>query len=463
MLRSLPDRTAFWILLFAAYAAAAAAIRLQHVETLMGDDAESFLWSRTLDWGYGVQPPLYAWLHWATNRVFGETLASTVAIRALSLTGLYAGAFVLARRFAPVRVAGLAALGVFLVPEISQTFLRTRTHNMLATALAPLVVLAFLNLLARGRAADHALFGAVAALGILAKATAAVLPVALVLAALAHRETRAALLSPKTALALAAMAAVLAGPAAWLFANLDLGTASLAKFEATDDGGGQGIVRFLRSMLDSWGVVALLAGLALLATRATQPPAAEARLVLRAGAVAVALVVAGILATGTTEVKERWLVPILVPLVPVVLVVVMQRRGWPRLVPPALAGLYALAMLAALPAYHRDRPRPPIAPYAALADAVAEIPADLILGTSDVAANMALARPGLPTRQRVDRGREACRGTVILIARAPDPVDRAGFAARLGPCTVTLAETRRIAVAPDRTYVIEVLDLAAPG
>ena len=132
------DHTAFWLILFALYAITQSAIRVHYKSSFFGDDSELFLWARHLAWGYGVQPPLYAWLQWGVNQIFGDGQVAMAAMRALCLFGIYSAAFLLARRFAPVGLAGLAALGVFLIPEISQTVLRTRTHNLLVTALVPL-------------------------------------------------------------------------------------------------------------------------------------------------------------------------------------------------------------------------------------------------------------------------------------------------------------------------------------
>jgi len=35
------------------------------------DEAEQLLWTQTLAWGYGPQPPLYSWLQWAVFRLTG--------------------------------------------------------------------------------------------------------------------------------------------------------------------------------------------------------------------------------------------------------------------------------------------------------------------------------------------------------------------------------------------------------
>jgi 4-amino-4-deoxy-L-arabinose transferase-like glycosyltransferase len=463
-MRSLTNQTAFWMILFVAYATTAALIRITHIETLIGDDAESFLWSRTLDWGYGVQPPLYAWIHWGANRIFGETLASSVAVRAISHLGIFVGTFALARWFAPVRIAGLAALGVFMVPEIAQTFLRTRTHNILATGLAPLMVLTFLMLVERRRTLDYALFGVAAAFAILAKATVAILAAGLILAALTDRAGRQALWSRKVLLTVAILVALMAGPALWLATNFQLGTASLQKFQPTGERA-EGIARFIRSMFDSWGAVAIFGALAYVLTRrgerSLQPGAS---LVWRAGAFAVVLLVAGLLLAGASEVKERWLVPILVPVIPILLVQLMQRKGLARFLPPALAGAYGIAMLLALPAYHRERPLPPIAPYAALADALQAIPADLILATSDVAANMWATRPDRPMQQWVPSERLACEGTVMLLVSAPGPADTGILAAQTAPCTLTPVSAQDVGTTPDGpVFRAEVLRLTPPG
>ena len=40
---------------------------------LYPDEAQYWLWSRTLDWGYYSKPPMIAWLIWGTTHVGGDT------------------------------------------------------------------------------------------------------------------------------------------------------------------------------------------------------------------------------------------------------------------------------------------------------------------------------------------------------------------------------------------------------
>jgi 4-amino-4-deoxy-L-arabinose transferase-like glycosyltransferase len=430
------DRTAFWLAVFALYAVIQSASRVHYKVSLFGDDSELFLWARELAWGYGVQPPLYAWLQWGVNQIFGQGQVAMAATRALCLFGIYAAGFLLSRRFAAVRFAGLAALGLFLIPEISQTFLRTRTHNLLVTALVPIACIAFLDVIGLRRWRDYAAFGVWSGLAIIAKATGAIFLVALVLAALFRRNERRAVLAPGMVLTLVAGGLVLAGPTLWALNNPELATASLAKFEP---GGGWrvGLAGLAWAVWATGGVVAVAVALAAVFTRRELADPMDIGLFLRAGAIAVLLIALAIIATDSAELKERWLVPIAAPLTPLLLVWAMRRRGWMRFFPAALGGLAAIAMLAALPNYYRKKEPAARADFAVLAEAFRRTEADVMLMPDNMAAGVALVAPELPVAQRVDHGRLPCTGT-LLLAKWPEEemmLDR--FRARLPDCMVT--------------------------
>ncbi len=437
------DRTAFWLGLFAIYAIAQSAIRVHFKMSLFGDDFELFLWARQLAWGYGVQPPLYAWLQWGVDRIFGPGQVAMAATRALCLFGIYAAAFLLARRFASVRLAGLAALGVFLIPEISQTFLRTRTHNLLVTALVPLACIAFLDLVHRRRTRDYLIFGVASGLAILAKATGAIFLVALVLSALIRRDTRAAILSPGLLLTLVVGALVMAGPTLWILNNPDLATASLAKFEP---GGGwpTGLADLAWGVFASAGFLGTSVAIAAVLTRPGNAGPMQAEVFWGAGAISILLIAAAIVATDSAELKERWLVSIAAPLAPLALVWTMRRQGWMRFFPAALGGFAAVAMLAALPAYFRKTEPLPRADFVELAAAFRATGASSMLMRDDMAAGIALVAPDLPVSQRVDHGGLPCTGTVLLAAWPEEDLAVARFRARLPGCNIREVQARTI-------------------
>lgn len=441
------DRPAFWLLLFAAYGAAISVIRLSTPWLIEGYEAESFLWSLDLAWGYGVQPPLYAWVQWGLMRIFGEGLVAVTVMRSLCLAAIYGAGFLLARRFAGVAVAGMAALTLALIPEIGQTFLRTRTHNVLAVALVMVAVWAFLRALERGRRRDHALFGAMAALAVLAKATAAVFPLAMIVAALTFPAARAALLRPRALIGLCVALALAAGPALWSYANFSLATASSAKFEMTGDRLA-GFAGSLRALFDAFGFAAVAIGLGMVLTRGPVAGSDERRLVFRAGVIALALALAGVLIAGASEIKERWMVAVLVPVVPVAAAAVMQRSGRARYLAAGLGALAAVVAMAGVPGKFLRRADVPYAAYAPAAAALETRAPARILAPKDIAASLVLARPGLSARERVDTGGEPCAGDVILLRPADLPDDRAAFLARLGPCAVTIREEATLPAHP---------------
>lgn len=446
----LPDRPVFWIGLFALYAFVQGAIRQHYKTALFGDDSELFLWARNLDWGYGVQPPLYAWGQWLVNQVFGDSILSITVMRSLCLFGLYAAGYLIARRYASPRLAGLAALGLFLIPEIAQTFLRTRTHNLLVTALVPLATLAFLDLCARRRTGDYLRFGALAALAVLAKATGAIFLLALVLAASLRPATRSALLDRRMLAGLALLAALCAGPVIWSLTNADLATASLSKFKP---GGGwlTGFGSLLRAIVDSGGFVAVAVGLTVLLTRRGADLADETRMLWQAGVLSVLLIALGVILADAAEVKERWLVPIVAPLTPVALVWCFQRVGRWRLLPAVLGAISAMLQLALLPGYYERKEPPPRTDYSALAAQLGDLGATQMWMPDDMAAGLALARPGLPVDQRVDRGLLPCTGTVLLAVWPELDPALDLFRQRLPGCILT--ETAAGTAMPDATPV----------
>ncbi len=436
------DRTLFWLGLFAAYAVAQAAIRVHFKTSIFGDEAELFLWARELAWGYGVQPPLYAWLQWGVNQVFGDGIVALAAMRALCLFGIYSAGFLLARRFGPVRLAGLAALALFLIPEISQTFLRTRTHNLLVSALVPLAVLAFLVLLDHRRPRDYLLFGVAAGLAVLAKATGAIFLLGLIGAALTLPDRREAVLTRRVLLTAGAAGLMLAGPALWSYANLDLATDSLAKFEP---GGGWrvGIVSLGWAVVASVGFLAGFVALAAASTRrGSEVP--DLDLFLRATGLSLLIIAAVVVATDSAEVKERWLVPIAAPLAPLAAVWVLNRRGWMRFLPSAAGAIVALGMLWSLPGYFRQNEPGPRTDFAALAEAMRTTGAVSMPIPDDMAAGVALADPALPVFERVDAGPVPCEGP-ILLAGWGDDIGLSAFLSRLpADCPAMAAPVRMV-------------------
>jgi hypothetical protein len=94
-----PPSLAVFLLPLLLYVAVQSGLCLKALPGLHFDEAEQEVWSQSLAWGYGVQPPLYTWLVWALFRVTGVSTVTLVALKATLLAGLIGLLYATARRW----------------------------------------------------------------------------------------------------------------------------------------------------------------------------------------------------------------------------------------------------------------------------------------------------------------------------------------------------------------------------
>ncbi len=415
-----------WRWAFVAYVLAQMIVRVLTGPSLELDEAEALVFGQRLAWGYGPQPPLYFWLQWAFLQVLGETVLALAALKAVLLGATLVLTFELMRRAVATAVAGAATLSLSLLPQVAWESQRALTNSVLALALAVAAALLFLRMLERGRRRDHLAWGAVAALAVLGKVNVAAWLLGLLLAAALRPDWRRRLRPLRLALAAAAAAVVLAGPVAWMLANPDLATDSVGKFaiEADTLAGARGLGALALAAL-SFNALGLLAvGLAWAQGRArgTRPGApSEVALLATAVGVSLALVAAGVLASGTTEVRDRWLLPLSWALVPAAVAWV-----WPALTDRArrtIAGVAAslwIVVAAALPYASLVDPGYRGSDWTGMEAALrAEGAGSLPVVAADTwAAGNLLLRDQVPEPLVLGRVGELPRAPVILVARS---------------------------------------------
>ena len=172
------------------------------------DEAQYWLWSRELHWGYVSKPPLIAWLIWATTRLgdseawarLSAPLLHAAAMLALYRTGL--------RLYGP-RAGLLAAVLYGLMPavQVSALFIATDAPLMCFLALSLWAYVALVQTSDAGRRRLVALgFGAAMGLAFLAKFAAVYFLLSIVLHAAIDRDARRAWGRGAWALALLALA-----------------------------------------------------------------------------------------------------------------------------------------------------------------------------------------------------------------------------------------------------------------
>ncbi|MFC3068239.1 ArnT family glycosyltransferase [Phenylobacterium soli] len=241
---------------------------------LYPDEAQYWLWSRTLDFGYYSKPPMVAWAIWATTHL-GDAEALVRLSAPLFQGGATLAVFAIARKLYGGPAALAAAALYALMPAVQLSGIVVATDAPLLFFLG-LSILAYVHLQpATGgrRLALAAGFGAALGLAFLSKYAAVYAVIGLALHLILSREARRAWSPAAAVLAAAVFAAFLAPNVVW---NAHHGFATLHHTAANADWGGgsmfnpRGLASFLATQFGVFGPIpfgVLIAGLVLAARR----------------------------------------------------------------------------------------------------------------------------------------------------------------------------------------------------
>ncbi len=323
----------------AVYFVLQALLRLFAVSSLGVDDAEMVVITQELAWGYGTQPPLFNWLQIGAFAVLGFGAPAIVILHFLLLFAAYVLVFFSGRLvFGSDMKAAAVALALFAIPQIGWEALHSHSHTLLSLAVAALTLLAMLRIFARGGWGDYVLFGVALALGLLAKYSYLPIALAFLAAGASIPALRHRVLSLRMLAALA-LALVLTAPHLhWVINHPEETLARTFKFGIAAEAGllrtwGLGLMEVAVSVLSYVALaVVVFAGAVFFPVRghdaavAVRPGLPHGRaFIVRTLAIALALVLVAVLASGATEVKERWLQPILF-MAPFALMVFVEPR-----------------------------------------------------------------------------------------------------------------------------------------
>ena len=304
----------FWLL---ALSLAHVAVRVAISPALKWDEAEQILWSQQLAWGYGAQPPLYTWLQWGMNQVFGPSVLSLSLLKHGLLTLTYVLMYLAGRELLGPRGAWWASASMLLLPPLGWYSVRDQTHTILVTAMTCGAWWLLFRIVKRPRPQDFAWLGLVCAVGVLAKYSFVLVIGVMLLAALSVPESRRALLSRGWWLAPLVGVLVVAPHAVWLLSHLQEATAgTLNKMQIQPE---RGLLKGVLSLLDGVaGLLALFALLALWAFRGAwwQKPVTPAvpwaqRILWRYLALMLLALLGMVLLAGVSNFKGRWVLPLL--------------------------------------------------------------------------------------------------------------------------------------------------------
>lgn len=367
------------------------------------DEGEQLVAAQVLDWGYGPQPPLYTWLQSAVFALTGPGILGVALLKNALLALAYLGVWAAARAAgASARVAAVAVASTLLLPPLLWEAQRALSHSVLAVAATTWTVAVVVSLRRAPQAAGFAALGLLLAAGLLAKANVAFVAAGLATALLSEpRSRRSGYL-----LAVAVAAALLARPALWMLENREAALRHMRKFEIelADPvaAAGSGLGELATATLAFLALLAVAHGLLIWRRPAAETPDATAdtaRFLARAILASLLLVAVAVAASGTTTVKERWLIPILAP---VPLAATLWAAGRiDRAAARRLAGLGAALALAAMVGLQVNLrlgdgdPSYQMAPVPEAARALPEGPRRVFASSSFIGGNLRLARPEL--------------------------------------------------------------------
>jgi len=368
-------------------------LRLVALPGLGVDDAEMVVITQHWAWGYGSQPPLYNWLQMAAFAVLGFGAPAIAILHFLLLFAAYWFVFLSGRLVfaSDIKAAGVC-LALFAVPQIGWEALHSHTHTLLSLTVAAASLYLMLRVADRGGWGDYLLLGVAFALGILAKYSYLPFAVALLAAALSIPGLRGRVLSWRMLAALAVALVFVLPHLDWVLAHADETLSRTFKFGIDAKTGllaawGKGLVAMIAGVASYVALaVAVFAAVVLFPVRGRDAPARirpgtphGRAFVVRVLAVALGLVVVAVLATRSTEVKERWLQPVLF-VAPLVLMVLAESRMTmvrERLLVVFSAVIGIILMVALAVAYLiptvSGTPFRALAPFAALADDIRDL------------------------------------------------------------------------------------------
>lgn len=307
------------------------------------DDMFENVLVQTLEPGYMLrQPPLYEWLLWSAQQVFGPTIWAALFVKytLISLAALFL--FLIARKaIKDPRLAALCAFSYSLYYQFGWNLHEGVTHTVVLTTACAASAFFFIKALESGRLAAYLAFGAAAGAGLLGKHSYPIFVVALCLAALSDPHWRHKI-RPAGLLLVPVAAALVYSPYAWwifteglhLFASVSktMGVAAETSHLAR---AGEGLGKLAFGLL-GFSVVLVPVLLLIFWPRYLGRKEAlalqvsdVARLCGRTVLAMIVLTALMIVLTGATYVKERHMHPLML-LLPVYLFADLERFGFDR-------------------------------------------------------------------------------------------------------------------------------------
>ncbi|WP_405395963.1 ArnT family glycosyltransferase [Maribacter sp. Asnod2-G09] len=181
------------------------------------EDAEQAYYSQWLRWGYDDQPPLYTWLQFGFNSIFGVGKIAFSMLRGL----LFAGTLLMLYRFSRLRIkdanaSKLVVLALVLLPVFIDFTFRRLSHTSLLCLCVVASYFSIQLLIARKSISNYLLLGLVVGVGMMSKYNYAFFLLTFGLVALWDKELRAIVFNPKILLSVSVSVLLVVPHVYWL-------------------------------------------------------------------------------------------------------------------------------------------------------------------------------------------------------------------------------------------------------
>ncbi len=355
------------IALFGVYYLVQIVVRLLLPPALRIDEAQQVLFAQWLALGYDAQPPLYNWYQQVFFEIFGTSLLGLAVAKNLMLFLIFAIYVKLADAvLKEKRLVIVAALAFFLSPQLFWQAQRDLTHTTMLMLTGLWAIYTSVRLLQKPTTLGYVLTGLAVGLGMLSKYNFILILLATLLAVWFHPKGRERIFDRRFLLTIGISFLVFLPHSIWLFDNLqfasDVTLRRMAE-EAPESRWLQILTGIARVLLGS-AIVIILPALMLFACRGTrrelerQEPEGSSwlRFFLHYFLALGAVLLVVIISTTMTEVRDRWLLPLVMPF-PILGVLWLERKAFDvasfvkKVLPVCLAvmALIPIALIVSVP------------------------------------------------------------------------------------------------------------------
>lgn len=326
------------IALFGVYFLVQIVVRLLLPPALRIDEAQQVLFAQWLALGYDAQPPLYNWYQQAIFSIFGTSMLGLAVAKNLILFLVFATYVKLAdlvlREKSLVLVASVA---FFLSPQVFWQAQRDLTHTTMLMLTSLWSIYLSLRLLQKPTTLGYVLTGIAVGLGMLSKYNFILILPAILLAVWLHPKGRERIFEWRILLTIGISLVVFMPHTIWLFDNLQFASdVTLRRMaEEAPESRWMQILTGVTRVFSGSAIVLILPALVLLASGGKaadagmdkQQSSPWLRFFLHYFVALAAVLLIVIVVTTMTEVRDRWLLPLVMPF-PILAALWLERRSF---------------------------------------------------------------------------------------------------------------------------------------